>query len=125
VLPRVTLWLTDLKIIAIYCRFFIFILLNKLGQIKTPSMKRIIILSTILVMTASISRGQFTKLGGGLGYTSGYSFHNVEESYNKSGHLYASLKGIVELSLPFHISPSVTFFLPHGTNTKDGLGQHD
>jgi opacity protein-like surface antigen len=86
-------------------------------------MKKIFILLTILFITTSVSNGQFTKLGGGLGFTSGYPFHNVGNDYNKSGHIYASAKGIIELSLPFHISPSVTFFLPHITKTGDAFSQ--
>jgi hypothetical protein len=60
-----------------------------------------------------ILNGQFTKLGGGLGFTSGYYFHEMEYDYNKSGHFLGSLKGIYELSLPVHISPSISFFFPH------------
>jgi opacity protein-like surface antigen len=78
-------------------------------------MKKIFILLTSLFVTVSISNGQFTKLGGGLGFTSGYPFQNTTGDYNKSGHLYASAKGIVELSLPFHLSPSITFCLPNVT----------
>jgi hypothetical protein len=60
-----------------------------------------------------ILNGQFTKLGGGLGFTSGYYFHEMKYDYNKSGHFLGSLKGIYELSLPVHISPSISFFVPH------------
>jgi opacity protein-like surface antigen len=83
-------------------------------------MKKIFILITILIITVSVSNGQFTKLGGGLGFTSGYPFQNTTGDYNKSGHLYVSLKGIVELSLPFHLSPSITFFAPHVTKISPG-----
>lgn len=87
-------------------------------------MKKIFILLTILFITTAVSNGQFTKLGGGLGFTSGYPFHDVGYDYNKSGHLYASAKGIIELSLPFHLCPSVTFFLPHVTKTSDPFYQN-
>ena len=86
-------------------------------------MKKIYIYLVILIVTTSVSNGQFTKLGGGLGFSTGYPFHNVGLDYNKSGHLYASAKGIVELSLPFHISPSITFFMPHITKIGDALSQ--
>ena len=78
-------------------------------------MKKFIVLITILFITASVSNGQFTKLGGSLGFSSGYPFHNMGYDYNRSGHIYASAKGIIELSLPFHLSPSITFFAPHVT----------
>jgi opacity protein-like surface antigen len=77
--------------------------------------KKTFILLSIFFITTAVSIGQFTKLGGGLGFTSGYPFQNTAGDYNKSGHLYASAKGIVVLSLPFHISPSITFFAPHVT----------
>jgi len=83
-------------------------------------MKKNSILLAILIVTTSVSRGQFTKLGGGLGFTTGYPFQNTSGYYNNSGHLYASAKGIVELSLPFHLSPSVTFFFPNVTKISSG-----
>lgn len=68
----------------------------------------------ILALTFMVKlNGQFTKLGGGAGFSSGYYFHAKEWDYNKSGHFPGSLKGIYELSLPLHISPSLSFFIPH------------
>ncbi len=66
-----------------------------------------------------IANGQFTKLGGGLGFSSGYYFHEMEYEYNKSGHLPGYIKGIYELSLPVHISPSISFFVPHVYKESD------
>lgn len=82
-------------------------------------MKRLYILLFISVTTFTITNGQFTKFGGGLGVTSGFPFHDVTYDYNKSGHFDVSVKGIIELSLPFHISPSITFFTPHITKMAD------
>jgi len=72
-------------------------------------------LSAIIMTLAltAFANGQFTKLGGGPGFTSGYYFHQMEWEYNKSSNLLGSLKGIYEISLPFHISPSLSFFVPH------------
>ena len=72
-------------------------------------------LSAIIMTLAltAFANGQFTKLGGGPGFTSGYNFHQMEWEYNKSSNLLGSLKGIYEISLPFHISPSLSFFVPH------------
>jgi len=78
-------------------------------------MKRIILAFIILLSAISITRAQFTKLGGGVGFTSGYHFHEAEWDYNKSGHFLGTLKGIYEINLPFHISPSISFFVPHVT----------
>lgn len=69
-----------------------------------------VFLSILIVLTTN---AQFTKLGGGPGFTSGYYFHKMEYPYNKSGNLPISLKSIYEISLPFHISPSLSFFAPH------------
>jgi len=65
-----------------------------------------------LTITA-LANGQFTKLGGSAGYSSGYYFHEMDWDYNRSGHFLGSLKGIYELSLPVHISPSLSFFIPN------------
>ena len=76
-------------------------------------MKKYFLLFTLSIVSTLILKSQFTKLGGGLGLTSGYYFHEMEYDYNKSGHFLGSLKGIYEVSLPFHISPSLSFFFPH------------
>ena len=76
-------------------------------------MKKYFLLFTLSIVSTLILKSQFTKLGGGLGLTSGYYFHEMEYDYNKSGHFLGSLKGIYEVSLPVHISPSISFFFPH------------
>ena len=81
--------------------------------LKSNSMKKLLVtlfLSTAMVVMAS---AQFTKFGGGLGFSTGYLFHEMDYDYNKSGNFNIFTKGIYELSLPFHISPSITFFVPH------------
>ena len=76
-------------------------------------MKRQLIVLMLMLTVISVTYGQFTKVGGGAGFTSGYYFHEAKWDYNKSGNLFGSLKGIYEFSLPFHLSPSVSFFVPH------------
>jgi hypothetical protein len=76
-------------------------------------MKNFASILLILLFSITAAKAQFTKLGGGPGFTSGYLFHKMDYDYNKSGHLFVSAKGIYELSLPVHISPSITFFMPH------------
>lgn len=77
------------------------------------------LLTTILVFAfMTMAMGQLTKLGGGAGFTSGYYFHEMEWDYNKSGHFLGSLKGVYELSLPVHLSPSFSFFVPHVYNDQ-------
>jgi hypothetical protein len=81
-------------------------------------MKKIYLLVLILVFTITGASGQFTKIGGGLGASSGFPFHQVTLDANKSGHFDISFKGIYELSLPFHHSPSFTLFMPHVTKVS-------
>jgi hypothetical protein len=76
-------------------------------------MKRFIIVLSIILLAVPAAKSQFTKIGGGTGFTTGYNFHEMEWDYNKSGHFFASLKGIYEITVPIHISPSITFFIPH------------
>jgi hypothetical protein len=83
-------------------------------------MKKSLATIVLLLSFITFAKGQFTKLGGGLGFTSGYYFHEMEYDYNKSGHFLGSLKGIYELSLPVHISPSLSFFVPHVYNDAGG-----
>lgn len=81
-------------------------------------MKKALFTLIFCVSIVSAVNGQFTKVGGGLGLTSGYYFHDAKWDYNKSGNILGSLKGIYEFSLPFHVSPSLSFFVPH--IIKDG-----
>jgi len=76
-------------------------------------MKKLFLGLMIIIITVPAVNAQFTKIGGGTGFTTGYLFHEMENDYNKSGHIFASLKGIYEISVPIHVSPSVTFFIPH------------
>ncbi|HUX96118.1 MAG TPA: outer membrane beta-barrel protein [Bacteroidales bacterium] len=82
-------------------------------------MKKYLLTLFLSTSIAIIANAQFTKLGGGLGFTSGYYFHEMKYDYNKSGHFPVSLKGIYEISLPFHISPTLSFFVPHVLKEQD------
>jgi opacity protein-like surface antigen len=76
-------------------------------------MKKILLLLFTAFFCISVSNAQFTKLGGGFGFTTGYPFHEMNYDYNQSGHFNFFAKGIYELSLPIHIAPSITYFFPH------------
>jgi opacity protein-like surface antigen len=76
-------------------------------------MKKIFIISFLAIFIFSFANGQFTKIGGGLGFTSGFPFHQMTWDYNKSSKFDGYIKGIYEISLPFHISPSITMLFPH------------
>jgi Outer membrane protein beta-barrel domain len=78
-------------------------------------MKKLYVLFLISLITYSVTNGQFTKVGGGLGYSTGFPFHEMPWDANKSGNFNVSLKGIYQLNLPIQISPSITYLFPHIT----------
>jgi opacity protein-like surface antigen len=82
-------------------------------------MKKFLLTVVILISVNSMVNAQFTKIGGGMGLSSGFPFHQMSWDYNKSGKVTTSFKGIYELSLPIHISPSFTFFYPHIWNDSE------
>lgn len=82
-------------------------------------MKKQLLLILVLFIYVSTANAQFTKIGGGLGFTTGYPFHEMEWDYNKSGNFNIFAKGIYELNLPVHLSPSVTYFIPHVWKQED------
>jgi opacity protein-like surface antigen len=87
-------------------------------------MKKISLLLFISVIIISVSNGQFTKIGGGLVYGTGFHFNNVTAGYEADLHrgpvAGIFLTGIYELNLPFHIAPSLTFFFPRTNNVTIG-----
>jgi hypothetical protein len=82
-------------------------------------MKKHVITSLLMICVLTMANAQFTKIGGGLALSSGFPFHQQTWDANKSGIIAVSFKGIYEISVPFHISPSFTIFYPH--ITKDQL----
>jgi hypothetical protein len=82
-------------------------------------MKKLLVIILTLTSVLTVSNAQFTKVGGGLALSSGFPFHQQTWAANRSGIIAVSFKGIYELSVPLHISPSFTIFYPH--ITKDQL----
>jgi len=78
-------------------------------------MKKLVVTLTLLISVLIMANGQFTKLGGGLGFNSGFQFNNEDGSDHKTGNPIIFLTGIYELSLPVHISPSVNIYIPNIT----------
>jgi opacity protein-like surface antigen len=78
-------------------------------------MKKSIVLLVLFFGTIMASYAQFTKVGGGLTLSSGFPFHQMPWDYNKSGVIGVSFKGIYEITVPLHVSPSFTIFYPHIT----------
>ncbi len=79
-------------------------------------MKRLTLLLLLLLVTLSYSEAQFTKIGGGLSYGTGVYFRGEDyDISHKTGNPAINLKGIYEISLPLHISPSINIFMPRVT----------
>jgi hypothetical protein len=80
-------------------------------------MKKLMITFFIVVSVMINLKGQVTKIGGGLGLSSGFPFHEQTASANKSGVIALSLKHIHQIKGPLLMSPSFYFFFPHITKT--------
>ena len=81
-------------------------------------MKQTVALIIISLVAFSSVSAQFTKAGGGLSYSTGAYFHNEDfDNSHKTGNPAIAFKGIYELSLPIHISPSLNIFLPRVTSS--------
>ena len=82
-------------------------------------MKKLIITFLLLISLLCMANAQVTKIGGGLTYGSGFHFNNetgLEADLLRSPFAGIFLTGIYELSLPVHISPSFTYFIPRTNN---------
>lgn len=83
-------------------------------------MKKISIIAVVAIMSLTVAKGQFTKLGGGMNYGTGFKVNNetgILADLHQSPHFGIFLTGIYELSLPIHIAPSFTYFIPRTNNS--------
>lgn len=81
-------------------------------------MKKIFISLLIAVLTIPAINAQFTKIGGGVGYGTGFWFHKMEYDYNRSGHFPVFLEGIYEITVPLHVTGRISYFFPHVTKEE-------
>lgn len=75
-----------------------------------------IALATFIVLL-SLSNGssaQFTRLGGGLSFSTG-----IENNDHKTGNPGFNLRGVAELNEKFWVTPGLTFYLPGKRQTTD------
>ena len=72
----------------------------------------------LFFLAVAAGNSQFTKVGGGLAVSTGFHFNNESGTDHRSGIPGASIKGIYEISLPIHISPSFSYMIPHITKTE-------
>ncbi|MGQ9620507.1 MAG: hypothetical protein ACUVTX_05920, partial [Bacteroidales bacterium] len=70
-----------------------------------------------------VSKGQFTRIGTGPGFTTGFPFHQQTLESNKSSKLDVFLKGVYEITLPLHVSPSFTWIFPNIYKVSEPYGE--
>jgi opacity protein-like surface antigen len=76
-------------------------------------MKKLIISVVLTTISLSALNAQFTKIGGGVAYGSGFWFQKTEVDEYRSGHFAGFLEGIYEITVPIHVAGSFTYFYPH------------
>jgi hypothetical protein len=84
-------------------------------------MKKLIVVFLFMISGFKPADAQFTKLGGGLAYGTGFHFNNetgVLGDLHRSPFAGIYLAGIYELKLAFHIAPSFTYFIPRTNKTE-------
>ncbi len=82
-------------------------------------MKKVVVTILIMISAMTLASGQLTKIGGGLGFSSGFQFNNEDGADHKTGNPIIFFTGIYELSLPIHLSPSINIYMPHITKFED------
>jgi hypothetical protein len=92
-------------------------------------MKKLFIISLIIVSFIANTNAQFTKFGGGLTYGSGYHYNNENTGsladLHRSPYLGIFLSGIYEITLPVHVAPSFTYFIPRTNKAIAGVNGED
>jgi opacity protein-like surface antigen len=86
-------------------------------------MKKVTILLLLFLASINFAEAQLTKAGGGLAYGTGVWFRNeTEDISHKTGNPAINFRAIYEVSLPFHIVPSVSIFMPRVN--KEDFGEY-
>lgn len=78
-------------------------------------MKKLIPAVVLMILVISTGNAQFTRIGGGFNYGTGFHFNNetgiLGDLYkNPSAGIF--LASVYEINQPFHISPSFSWFFP-------------
>jgi hypothetical protein len=79
-------------------------------------MKKFLLLALLAIFVYPAINAQPGKLGGGLLFSSGYHFNDVNSIVNKSGNFALTIKHVHKISLPIELSPSFVFYYPHVQN---------
>jgi opacity protein-like surface antigen len=86
-------------------------------------MKKFLMIVFVAVTTLSVLNAQFTKIGGGLAGSTGIAWNNeMDIKSHRTSNPAIVLKGIYEISVPVHIQPSFTWFMPRVT--KDSFSTY-
>lgn len=88
-------------------------------------MKKMLLLMLVAVMAFPALNAQFTKIGAGLTYGTGFHYDNttgITSNLYRSPFAGIFVTGIYELNLPIHIAPSFTYFLPRNNSYSTAVG---
>lgn len=81
-------------------------------------MKNHILTSFLIITVLFPANAQFTKTGMGITGSTGIAWNNENKiNSHKTNNPAITLKGIYKISLPLHIEPSFTWFIPHVTKS--------
>lgn len=84
-------------------------------------MRKLSALFLIMLLAAATMNAQFTKIGGGLAGGSGIAWNNeMDEKSHRTGYPAVRFDGIYEISVPLHLQPSFTVYMPRITKTSMG-----
>lgn len=84
-------------------------------------MKKFLIGAFLALLTIPALDAQFTKTGGGITASTGIAWNNeTDQKDHRTGNPAITLKGIYEITVPIHIEPSFTYFIPR--ITKETIG---
>jgi opacity protein-like surface antigen len=88
-------------------------------------MKRFFMILMIAIAIMPAIKAQFTKIGGGIAVATGVAWNNEDDSKShRIGIPAITLKGIYEISVPLHIEPSFSWFMPRVTKTTFTAGDY-
>ena len=76
-------------------------------------MKRLILSLFLFTLIFPVLDAQFTKIGGGMAYGTGYWFQKTKVAEYRSGHFAGFLEGVYEITKPIQVAASFSYFYPH------------
>jgi opacity protein-like surface antigen len=83
-------------------------------------MKKLIFIFVLSAIVIPSLDAQFTKIGGGAAYGTGYWFQKTKVEEYRSGHIAGFIEGVYKITVPLHVAGSFTFFYPHIVKYSSG-----